>query len=156
MEELDFQGLLDHFNSHGFQKGEQVILGHFGTVQTILSLIFGCPVNVRDVEMKEEDGVIIRTIKLAAGETIIGHATSRIPEAFNREDVLHDVTTGKLGLGQIIVKHQISNRRILGEVGRDENGFWRNYIIEGPELYIDIHEYFYRKPVEDVGWLKPE
>ncbi|KKK56183.1 hypothetical protein LCGC14_3067120, partial [marine sediment metagenome] len=34
MEELDFQGLLDQFSAEGFERGEQVILGHFGTVQT--------------------------------------------------------------------------------------------------------------------------
>ena len=47
MEELDFQGLLDKFNTDGFQKGEQIILANFGTNQTLLSLIFQTPANVR-------------------------------------------------------------------------------------------------------------
>ena len=43
MEELDFQALLDTFRSNGFQAGERAILGHFGTVQTLLTLIFNVP-----------------------------------------------------------------------------------------------------------------
>lgn len=156
MEELDFQRLLDHFNSQGFQKGEQVILGHFGTVQTLLSLIFDLPVNVRDIEMDEEAGVIIRSVKLVVGETVIGRATSRIPREKNREDVLKDITSGRLGLGQVVVMHEIPNRRILGEVGKDKAAFWRTYTIEGSELFIEIHEHFYRRPLEEEGWLKPE
>ena len=156
MEELDFQGLLDHFNSQGFQKSEQVILGHFGTVQTLLSLIFNLPVNVRDIEMDEEAGVIIRSVKLVVGDTVIGRAPSHIPREKNREDVLEDITSGRLGLGQVVVIQQIPNRRILGEVGKDKTAFWRTYTIEGPELFIEIHEHFYRKPLEEVGWLKPE
>ena len=64
MEELDFRGLLDHFASQGFQREEQVILGHFGTVQTLLSLIFGDPVNVRLTDQKEKHSEIARSVYL--------------------------------------------------------------------------------------------
>lgn len=156
MEELDFQGLLDHFNTQGFQKGEQVILGHFGTVQTLLSLIFDLPVNVRDIEMDEKDDVITRSVNLVVGDTAIGRAVSHIPRAKNRQDVLEDITSGRLGLGQIVVVHEIPNRRFLGDVGKDKAAFWRTYTIEGPELFIEIHEHFYRQPLEEVGWITPE
>ena len=52
--------------------------------------------------------------------------------------------------------HEIPNRRILGEVGKDKAAFWRTYTIEGSELFIEIHEHFYRRPLEEEGWLKPE
>ena len=159
MEELDFQGLLDHFKQKGFQRGEQVILGHFGTVQTLLSLIFETPVNVYDVEMEEGSSEIIRRVSLKAATdplTLVAHAISRIPRDRNRFDVLDAITSGKLGLGQIVVTHQIPNRRILQEVGRNREAFWRTYAIEGPELYIEISEQFPREPYEKVGWIEPE
>lgn len=158
MEELDFQGLLDQFNSKGFQRGEQVILGHFGTVQTLLSLIFGVPVNVRDIQMEEqeggEEGAIIRRVKLMANNRVVCEATSNIPVERNRFDVVHDITSGKLGLGQIVVVNEVPNKRVLLEVGRDTDAFWRTYAIEGPDLYIKIHEHFPRKPFEEVGWIE--
>ena len=156
MEELDFQGLLDHFKQKGFQRGEQVILGHFGTVQTLLSLIFETPVNVCDIEMEEKNGDIIRRVNLKVGpddQLLVCHATSRIPVDRNRSDVLQAITSGKLGLGQIVVTNQIPNRRILQEVGRNKEAFWRAYTIEGPNLFLEIHEQFPREPFENVGWI---
>jgi len=169
MEELDFQGLLDHFREKGFQKGEQVILGNFGTVQTLLSLIFETPVNVCDIKMEEKNGDIIRMVNLKAGpglfrhlrshgwepagQLLVAQATSRIPIDRNSFDVLHSITSGKLGLGQIVVTYQIPNRRILQEVGRNKEAFWRTYTIEGPDLFLEIHEHFPREPFEKVGWI---
>jgi len=156
MEELDFKGLLDHFTKKGFQRGEQVILGHFGTVQTLLSLIFEEPCNVYDIRMDEKDGEIVRTINLRAGgpdEVVVCEAMSHIPIDRNRFDVVHDITSGKLGLGQIVVVHEIPNHRVLSEVGHDNKAFWRTYVIEGPNLIIEIHEHFPREPFEKVGWI---
>ncbi|KKN07249.1 hypothetical protein LCGC14_1068890 [marine sediment metagenome] len=64
------------------------------------------------------------------------------------------IAAGKLGLGQIVVVSQIPTKRSLVEVGRDREGFWRTYAIEGPELYIKIYEYFPRKPYQALGWLE--
>ena len=156
MEELDFKGLLDHFTDHGFPKGEQVILGHFGTVQTLLSLVFGEPANIRLIDQKEKERVIIRQIELRAGDRLVGYANTRILRDRNRDDVLMDITAGRLGLGQIVVTHQIPNKRNLLDVGRDKVAFWRTYTIEGPQLFLEIHEFFPREPFEAVGWLEKE
>ncbi len=154
MEELDFQGLLDHFTEKGFLKGEQVILGHFGTVQTLLSLIFEKPVNVRLTDQKEQEGAIIRSVNLMCEDTIVAYATTYIPKERNRPEVLFDISAGKLGLGQIVVTHQIPNKRNLINLGRNKVAFWRTYTIEGPQLFLDINEYFPREPFEAIGWLK--
>ena len=45
---------------------------------------------------------------------------------------------------------------MLSCIGRDRTGFWRTYAIEGPEVYLEIHEYFPREPFEKVGWIQPE
>lgn len=159
MEELDFRGLLDLFNKRGFQKGEQVILGNFGTVQTLLSLIFDTPCNVHDIRMEEKDGEITREVNLRAEareHEIVCHAVSHIPVARNGFNVVHQVTAGQLGLGQIVVKNEIPNKRTLVEIGRDSKAFWRTYNIEGPDLFIQIHEHFPREPFEAVGWILKE
>ena len=156
MEELDFRDLLDHFISKGFQKGEQVILGHFGTVQTLLSLIFETSVNVKDIQMTDNEKGIHRSVNLVAGERAVCHALSLIPRDLNSETLLHHVSEGKLGLGQIVVTLGIPNQRRLIEVGRDKDAFWRTYAIEGHMLYIEITEHFPRAPFEAIGWIQPE
>ena len=153
MEELDFQSLLDQFRDNAFQRGEQVILGHFGTVQTLLSLIFGKPVNVKLTGQREENGTIMRQVQLCCGDEVTCWANTVIPKELNRKDVLKDIIAGSLGLGQIVFLRQIPNRRNLIEVGRDEVAFWRTYVIEGPRLHLKIHEYFPREPFEKVGWI---
>ncbi len=156
MEELDFQGLLDKFNTDGFQKGEQIILANFGTNQTLLSLIFQTPVNIKLINQREEGGVILRQVELRTADTLTAYATTHIPKSRNRGDVLLDITAGKMGLGQIVVIHNLPNRRSLVNVGRDKAAFWRTYTIEGPELFLEIHEHFPREPFEAIGWIKKE
>ncbi len=158
MEELDFQGLLDQFNAAGLERGEQVILGHFGTVQTLLSLIFREPVKVKLLEQEsrdnESENEILRSVHLLCEIGIVCYATTHIPLERNHPDVLADISAGTLGLGQIVVMHEIPNKRVLASVGRNPHAFWRRYTIEGPELLLQIHEYFPREPFEEVGWLK--
>ena len=156
MEELDFKGLLGHFARLGFQREEQVILGHFGTVQTLLSLIFGKPVHVRLKTQGEENGEINRVVELVCGETIVCFASTRIPVLKNSPEVLQEISDGALGLGQIVRKLEIPNRRNLMTVGRDHRSFWRTYSIEGPNLFLKISEGFPRPPFEEIGWTKKE
>ena len=106
--------------------------------------------------MTETEDVITRDINLVAGEKIVCHATSHIPRFRNREDVWEDISAGRLGLGQIVVVHNLPNKRVLVDIGRDTGAFWRTYTIEGPELFLEIHEHFPREPFETVGWLEKE
>lgn len=153
MEELDFKGLLDQFNSKGFQKGEQVILSNFGTNQTLLSIIFSEPNRLKLIDQRDKDGEIARRVELYCGEQLVCWAATVIPKEKNREDVMLDISAGSLGLGQIVVKHNLANKRVLLDIGRNAHGFWRTYTIEGPEVYLKIHEYFPRAAFEAVGWV---
>ena len=153
MEELDFQALLDRFHRDGFTRGEKVILSNFGTNQTLLSVIFDKPSHLRLIDQKEVDGIINRAVNLVYGDTVCCIANTVIPRDRNRDDIILDITAGHLGLGQIIVTHNLPNRRLLLDVGRDQVSFWRTYAIEGPEIYLKIHEFFPRKPFEEVGWI---
>ena len=153
MEELDFKALLDRFGKDGFQKGEQVILQNFGTNQTLLSVIFGVPNRLKLIDQREKDGEIARRVELYCGEQLVCYAATKIPKDKNLWDVIIDITAGQLGLGQIVVKHNLPNRRVLMDIGRNEHAFWRTYAIEGQEVYLEIHEYFPRAPFEKVGWI---
>ncbi len=163
MEELDFQGLLDRFNKDGFQRGERVILGHFGTVQTLLSLILDEPVTVRLRDQHETPSAISRCVDLMASDMAVCHAASVIPKALNHPDVYTNVLSGKLGLGQIVIKLGIANTRSLLTVGRDAVTFSRRYLISGgggiapgPKLHMEIEEVFPRSPFVIAGWLEKD
>lgn len=152
MEELDFQALLDRFRKGGFTRGEKVILANFGTNQTLLSVIFDKPSHLRLIDQREKKGTINRLVNLVYGDTVCCIANTEIPRDRNRKDVIFDIAAGQLGLGQIVVKHNLPNRRALLDVGRDTVSFWRTYAIEGPEVYLKIHEHFPRQPFLDAGW----
>jgi len=158
MEELDFQGLLDRFGQDGFQKGEQVILANFGTNQTLLSLIFQEPANVKNIQIEEAKGVITRDVDLVTGEQVVGHATTQIPRNRrghrNSQEVWDAVKAGQLGLGQIIVTYNLPTKRVLVDVGHDDQAFWRTYTIEGKDVFFEIYEHFPRAPFEAIGWLR--
>jgi len=154
MEELDFQGLLDKFDKDGFQRGEQVILGNFGTNQTLLTLIFQKPANVKNITIDETEGDIIRHVDLIAGEKTVGYATTHIPRNRNCQRVWEAVKAHQLGLGQIIVTYNLPSKRNLSDVGHDDKAFWRTYTIEGSDVFFEINEYYPRQPFEEVDWIK--
>ena len=108
------------------------------------------------IDQVEKDGRIIRQVHLVCGDTIVCYATTLVPMARNREDVLKDIRAGKLGLGQIVVVHNLPNKRTLMDIGRDSSGFWRTYAIDGPEIYFEIHEYFPRWPFEEIDWIQKQ
>jgi len=156
MEELDFKALLDRFKKDGFTRCEQVVLANFGTNQTLLSIIFGKPCELRLMAQKETEGVINRLVHLVFGDTLGCVADTIIPRDRNRQDIIDNILAGQLGLGQIVVTHNLPCRRKLLSIGRDKESFWRTYAIEGPEVYLEIHEHFPRLPFVAVGWLEPQ
>jgi len=154
MEELDFQGLLDRFGKDDFQKGEQVILANFGTNQTLLSLIFQKPANVKNIHVEEANGLLRRDVDLITGEQVVGHAMTLVPRDRNSQKVWEAVRAKQLGLGQIIVTSNLPTKRDLVNVGHDDQAFWRTYTIEGPDVFFEIYEHYPRQPFEAIGWLR--
>lgn len=151
VEELNVEQLLKEFNGGGFEIGERVILGHFGTVQTLLALILNTPVEVKIIE-QDSNPDIFRQVHIVADE-LICEAMSRIPLLGNKTEVINDVIEGQLGLGQIIAKHELKHTRKIMEIGRDHLNFWRKYQIVGPMIEMEIYEYFYKRPFMKIGWL---
>lgn len=155
VEELHVEQLLKEFNGGGFEIGERVILGHFGTVQTLLALILNTPIEVKVMVQNATaaSGQISRQVNLVAKDQLICEASSIIPVKGNRPEVIEDICQGQMGLGQIIAKYELKHTRRIKEIGRDHLNFWRTYEINGPVVNMEIHEFFYKRPFFLVGWL---
>ncbi len=59
-------------------------------------------------------------------------------------EVLVDVREGKLGIGQIAVKHRIPTERRIREITVTPSQISRKYIMQGPGLYYTVTEVFPR------------
>ena len=158
MEESDIEGLLRTLDSR-FTFLERLILGQSGTVVTFLSLVFGNLVTVNLVSQWEcpdpskKDGTIHRNVELICKSRKICRASSSIPKDRNRSEVIDDILASRLGLGHIVAKHNIPNRRILLHIDCTEHLFYRTYRIEGAEVYITITEWFPKKEFQCVESL---
>ena len=154
MEELDFKALLGRFDKDGYTRGEQIILANYGTNQTLLTIIFGTPCEVKVIEQKLVNSGYIRQVHLICDGEIVCYASTVIPKARNRADVIEDILAEKLGLGQIVVSRAIANHRTILDIGHDRTSFWRTYAIEGLELYLEITEKFPREPFVTEGFIR--
>lgn len=158
LEEMNIPGLLEHFAKDGFSRGERILLSNSGTVVTLLAVIFNRPIEVRLRDQAEKDGIMTRRVELVKiekgkKETPVASALSRIPIGKNNPEVVDDIVAGRLGLGHILVKHQLSTRRLLMEVSRTAEMFWRTYQIVGAGVDMTITEYFPREVFEDAGFV---
>lgn len=163
MGKLCFKTLPGRFEWKGFQRGERILLGHRGTVQTLLALILDSPVHVRLLGQHDRsvwregrrEGQIVRSVDLLTTGGVVCHAVSHIPLGeSNRPEVINDIRDGRLGLAQIVSKYRIPSQRSISAVGRYSHWFWRVYNIEGPSLSLRVFEAFPRAPFVAVGWLE--
>lgn len=159
LEEMNIPGLLEHFQNGGFSRGERILLSNSGTNVTLLAVILARPIEVRLKDQYEKDGIMYRHVELVKVErdnksrSVVATARSRIPVANNLPEVVHDIVAGNIGLGHILVKHQLTTRRLLLEVDRSPEMFWRTYQIVGSGVDLTITEWFPRAVFEDAGFV---
>ncbi|MFH1486816.1 MAG: hypothetical protein ABIH46_12165 [Chloroflexota bacterium] len=159
IEELDIPGLLEHFKSGGFTRGERILLSNSGTNVTLLAVIFNRPIEVRLKDQHEKDGTLFRHVELVKVErdnetcSVVATARSKIPVGKNNPEVIQDIVAGRMGLGHILVKHQLTTRRLLLEANRSPQMFWRTYQIVGSGVDLTITEWFQREVFEDAGFV---
>ena len=162
MEELDIPAVLARLKPYNLSAIERVLAGHTGTVQLLLSLYFGSPVDVTLIEQSEEMGEIRRRASLVVSCTgqEACFARSVIPLSVNSREVLADVREGKLGIGQIAVKHRIPTERRIREITVTPSQISRKYIMQGPGLYYTVTEVFprdlYRVELQKPPAVKPD
>jgi len=143
---LDIPAVLARLKPYNLSPIERVLAAHTGTVQLLLSLYFGSPVDVTLVEQSEEVGEIRRRASLVVSGTgqEACFARSVIPLSANNREVLAGVREGKLGLGQVAVKHRIPTERRIREITVTPRQICRKYIMQGPGLYYAVTEVFPR------------
>jgi hypothetical protein len=115
MEELDIPAVLARLNRYNLSPIERVLAAHTGTVQLLLSLYFGSPVEVALAEQSEEVGEIRRRASLVVS-----------------------------GTGQVAVKHRIPTERRIREIAVTPMQICRKYIMQDPGLYYAVTEVFPR------------
>ena len=153
-EELRIAEVLGSLSMYDLRPIERVLAAHTGTVQLLLSLWWNEPVDVVLISQSEEDGKIHRVVDLSTRHShlVAAHAESLIPIGDNDRAVIADVRAKELGLGQIVVKHEIQTVRTLHEVQVAPHELSRFYSITttGPALarplgvHYEIRESFPR------------
>lgn len=134
---------------------EKVILANTGTVQTLLSVVFGVPIRVEVIAQTESDSYIVRWVRLVAdyggGELItVALAESIIDKNTDLNGFLNGIREKNFGIGQLLSACCIRTERTLLGFYCDKNVFTRTYNIStygsdvkvGRQLNITITEVF--------------
>lgn len=143
---------------------ERVILCHDGTVQTLLSVLFGVPVKVEVLSQQTLPDIgILRWTKLVAVypltdmifpgyEITACLAESVIPFKNNPEGFLTAIREQNLGIGQILKATGLKQERHVFGLYADENVIARNYRISG-DVEMIITETFPRDAIKKAGTI---
>jgi len=147
MEELDISSVLERLNGHNLNRIERVLVAHTGTVQLMLSLWFGEPVDVIVKSQVEQGTTLIREVALTLRKTRLKvcHAKSQIPLDLNSQVVVEEVKRRQIGLGQIATSLNILSQRVLISLEVTPTTLSRTYVMVGPGLRQVIEERFPRK-----------
>jgi len=137
----------------GITSVERIILCQDGTVQTLLSVLFGMPVKVEVLSQKELPGIgILRWTKLVAqfepsGQEIVVCLAESIIPFKNPEAFITAINEQKMGIGQILKATGLNQGRHVFGIYADENVIARNYRIFG-DVEIIITETFPREAIK--------
>ena len=136
---------------------ERIILCHDGTVQTLLSVLFGVPAKVVVLSQQTLPDIgILRWTKLvvqyqASDQEIVAClAESFIPFKNNPEGFITAIQEKKMGVGQILKATGLKQERHVFGLYVDENVIARNYCIKG-DVDIIITETFPREAIRRGG-----
>ncbi len=137
---------------------EKVILANEGTVQTLMSVVFGVSIKVDVLSQIENEGYFVRWIRLLAdyggGEIItVALAESIIDKNTSFSGFLTGIREKNMGIGQLLSVCGIRTERNLLGFYSDNNTFSRTYSIKtygsdikaGRELNITITEVFQKE-----------
>jgi len=113
---------------------EKVILCNDGTVQTLLSVIFGVPVRVEVLSQSESDSYIVRWSRLVAEYSpdniiVVCLAESIISKKTKYKGFITGITEKHMGIGQLISSVKIDTQRSIVGIYADDNVFARTYTI---------------------------
>ena len=130
-------------NAGEFTLLEKLLLAQGGTVQSLLSVIFGSPIGVSvQSQHNMPNGLIFRGVNLVKESLIVLSADSTLALNQNSKQVIQLVEEKHLGLGQIALTLGIPTTRQILTIGRTEDTFYRTYRMRGTGLNYCITEKF--------------
>ena len=113
---------------------EKIILANEGTVQTLMSVVFGVPIKIEVLSQIETETYIVRWVRLLAdyGDNLI--ITVCLAESIiDKNNIFEGFLTGirerNMGIGQLLSACGIRTQRELLGFYSDKNTFSRNYSI---------------------------
>ena len=113
---------------------EKVILANEGTVQTLLSVVFGVPIKIEVLSQIEAETYIVRWVRLVANYGNDLAITVCLAESIiDKNNIFEGFLTGirekNMGIGQLLSACGIRTERELLGFYSDKNTFSRNYSI---------------------------
>ena len=152
----DIEDTLGMLANNDLSSVERLILASTGTVQDLLSVIFGTPVRVEVISQLNYDTVLVRWAKLVTDDPdpmTIALAESVIPYEKNDPAFIGMMGDRNIGIGYAINKLGITTERDLLGIHVDGDTFARTYQIRGNGIDVLITESFSRETY--ASWQKP-
>ena len=116
-----------------FSKAQKLLLLERGTLEGLLTVLQGNPISVRVIKQGFVERTFVRNVILVDSKTNEDLVEAESIVFLDRLDVevADDLREGRLGIGEIMAKHEKESRREFVEVGFDEklNSFYRVYDI---------------------------
>jgi chorismate-pyruvate lyase len=122
-------------------REQEILLLHTGTVEQLLAVIAGAPVEVRVLKQHGRD-VIEREVVLVARGRVLVRARSKIYCKNLPPGIVRQVRQKKKGIGAIIVSERLETFRKIVKVGWNPDGTpYRIYrIVHGGKVGFEIRE----------------
>jgi chorismate-pyruvate lyase len=153
--------LVKDFGSHMLQKiselekksdlklhiTKRILLAETGTVEQILSILTNSETGVSILKQTEDRELIIRDVCIVSkkdGEILV-NARSRFFLANLPRDIINQVRRKNLGIGNIIIGHELETFRKIIKIGynsKSDSIFRVYHIIHRGKVAIQITEYF--------------
>lgn len=103
-------------------KSQKLILLERGTLEGLLTVLQGEPIEVHIIEQGMYEGKYVRKVSLKGSRSREELVKARSTVYLGRMDdqVAEDIKSGHLGIGEILTKHNIESKRDFREIGYDE------------------------------------
>ena len=122
-------------------REQEILLGHTGTVEQLLAIIAGSPIEVR-VTKQEGVDIIEREATLSAKGRVLVLARSEIYCKNLPAGIVRQIRQKRKGIGAIIASSRLETFREVVRVGRNPDGSpYRIYrIMHGGKVAFEIRE----------------
>jgi chorismate-pyruvate lyase len=139
-------GELERRSGISLETPQKILLAETGTVEQLLSILFGSDIRVRIVDQKERGGVITRKSVLTTsfGRALL-EADSKIMTRALPPEIVKQIRGRRKGIGSIIQNTGLETSRKITGIGYDPKSrhlFRRYKIVHKKKTVIEIKEVF--------------